>query len=760
MPLKSHSPYFTSTQSLGHYSSTDYGAYSNQPRSPHSPWGFGSKPSRDALYPSRLDLLPQGPAYIKPKTSAQSKIKALFHRNRPPKTFTHKGISSAEYFATHPSPEPLGPDSLSRAPSTAPSVQPSAPPTPTVIPDDTDLSPPKMPSPIPTPIPEPLPSASHAHQGRARSNTQPAPMVTPPETPCLPHAGLVAPQPLLSEYDPTVITLRKRLVLPANMVVAPSSTRTLRRAPSQSNARAKPALDLSQPLAPASPPATQYQSSVLRSETASLDSLPGVDSTKAATDIPKSVPNSPRTITPPEPRTDKRSQLYIDTSRDVPSARAGIHLGLTPDTNHSSVATINSSSTSASSGYVSPCTSQESANDDYAVAREPHGRGMPTPLPAGFKEGDDIPLSALRSVMSAVRSASGSHGKASTLRPIRTPRSSNESSTLNFSASASSLHSIHSVKASNPAGAPVGPRHIPRASPPNPKPFSTATSVLGPAPVTTPPLATTTGHRGERGKGGPPPPLNRTRSLSPDEGRSQPFHRRPVEPSAHLASGLTPSRRLTPLAHVPSHDQSPPGTPNSALSHRHHVVAPTRLAPRSNRPVPPPLELPAPPADHGIVDHKPLEPSQPGPLSAPATAPRSPYSAHFATMPHHQPTTMTAAPASSGSQESGPSLHRSTSIASTKSTASAMVPLTNLPNASTQTLNRSFQRGARPLSSNSFTVGQTAANSHKMAVQFSPVNDNAVRDTIRQQLLDENTFDAMIKKSKFTLKVSLTPNKL
>ncbi|KAJ1975666.1 hypothetical protein H4R34_004254 [Dimargaris verticillata] len=770
MPLKSRSPYFTSTQSLGHYSSTDYGAYSNQPRSPHSPWGFGSKPSKDAMYPARLDLLPQGPAYIKPKISAQSKIKALFHRSKPPKTFTHKGISSTEYFATHSSTEPLESDSLHRVPSTALSVQSSAPPTPKIAPDTPNVSPPKAPNPIPSLVPDSPPPASHAHQGRARSNTQPAPMVTPPETPCLPHAGLTAPLPITAEYDPTVITLRKRLPLPANMVVAAPSARTLRRAPSQSSTRPKPALDLSQPLAPVKPPAAYYQSATRHSGTLSLESLPGTTPTKTTTDVPKSVPSSPRTITPPEPRADKRSQLYIDTSRDAPLSRTGMHLDQAPNTNHSSAATV-SSSHSSSSGYVSPCTSQESASEDYAAARESHGRGMPTPLPAGFKEGDDIPLSALRSVMSAVRSASGGLGKPSALRPIRTPRSSNESSTPNFSASASSLHSIHSAKSGNPVGALVGPRHTPRASPPSTNPFSAGSPVLGLASAPVPHSATTTGPRVERG--GLPPVLNRTRSLSPEEAPGQPFRRGPAETSIHPTSGLTPSRRLTPLARMPSHDQYPPGTPSSTFSQRHHTVALARLAARPNRPVPPPLNLPAPSADHEFPDPKTLEPSHLGPLSAPATAPRSPYSAHFAKMPLPQSTSIATTTTSAGSQELDssqtppvwglhrlPSLHRSTSIASTKSTASAMVPLTNMPNASTQTLNRSSQRGARPVSSNSFTAGQVAASSHKMAVQFSPVNDNAVRDTIRQQLLDESTFDAMIKKSKFTLKVSLTPNKL
>ncbi|KAJ1949476.1 hypothetical protein IWQ62_006727, partial [Dispira parvispora] len=115
----------------------------------------------------------------------------------PPKTFTYKGVSSAEYFANHPSENGGNTSESTRAPTPPSSEATESPqqiPLRSPLPRTASVrSKPPVPPVVPKPIEDPVP------QGRLRSNTQPAGMLSPPLSPSSnAQGGYVNPKALAS----------------------------------------------------------------------------------------------------------------------------------------------------------------------------------------------------------------------------------------------------------------------------------------------------------------------------------------------------------------------------------------------------------------------------------------------------------------------------------------------------------------------------------------------------------------------------------
>ncbi|KAJ1927599.1 hypothetical protein IWQ60_002778 [Tieghemiomyces parasiticus] len=647
MPLHPHSPHYTSTQSLGAYHSGDYSALGKSPSlpgsaaavqpPPKSRWGLGSrrsKPSSPAYPPDSFMM--NGPGYVKTNGPAPSRVKSLFQRNKQPKTFTCKGISSSDYFAANHNSTDL---SDSAVPTPPPSESAGSP---------QDTIAPTL--------------ARQLSNGRSRSNTQPPPMVSPPVSPYYPPPP---PSPALTrsaEPDFSVITLRRRIPLSSLPAPLPQSGQPLLRKPAELTARQHRNIDLTEAL-------------------------------------PDSAPS---------PRGSAFPDHIIPAADGSGPGRVASLLRR--------VGSVNNVRTSALPTSSAPLA--------VNTAVRPTVTAGVAPIPQGFKEGDDIPLSALWSMMKGSNSNPNTLPK-SPLRLPRTPRSSTDSHRSNLNMSAASLHT--GTNAKPPGLIPPGGRQ------------GLAPSYSGLA---------------ANSSGGPgPPPLSTHLAPRQIAHMARPRGLRPAESAAPALA--TPETSPTQLV-APDSLESPisPGSPTPADRATAAITASARRRAHS-RPVPPPLTLPTPEQDFHL--------SSAGPLSAPFAHPGYGATLPNGTMMPELPDTAVTLSSPTSSLRSRPSISSAASTATFEaSTPQTAIYPSHSHNASSghasgnsgSSSTWKSTKGNRPTSSASYSSLQSP---HKQTVQFSHTNDDKIRDTIRQQLLDEATFDAMLKKSKFTLKVSLTP---
>ncbi|KAJ1991526.1 hypothetical protein H4R33_001320 [Dimargaris cristalligena] len=714
MPLYQSQPHqasYSSTQSLGTYYANDLSpsekstfSLTGSPNSPAPPakskWGVFANPASRPPPPTT-------------NSSRPSKVRQLFHRNKPPKTFTYKGISSADYFAAHP-------DIQEEEPRVSTPPTPSAivaQPVPTPPPSEATDSPREFPiPPHPRDCVAPPPALT-----RTRSSTQPS-MATPPISPRLPppSAGLLrTPEPA----DPSVITLRKRVPLSSLPAPVLHSNQPLLRKPIAAAPRATRNIDLTEALpdtAP-SPRGSMFPDHILT--------------------LPSTTPGEPRRIMSVLRRVGSVKELVSPSKGPV--APLAIDTDCKPPSipvQRRPTSVTNPFASALSSPSPSPNSTPDDITRSSSSLNPPHPAA---PLPAGFKEGDDIPLSALWSMMNVARSHINVLPK-SPMRLPRSPRSSTESyrsSHLNMSSS--SLHTPPANLLGKSSSALMVGRHT-----------------KSPSYSSTPPTA------GSRG-GGPPPNLTGRSRLLP-----------PSEPTTSVSTLANHTPVLGPVTTPLTPATSPPPTQLRTPGPQSFTTATSRRRAQS-RPVPPPLNLPPHPTD---LDYPLSSTVAPGPQSAPLVPPfqGGGYPSRMAAVlpPNPQVVCGIQEPADSTRTLSNSTSHQNTSPSATIPPSSMQSPTLSVhsrpslsSSISTMTYvaspsqpahrdiggsaSRRSHTRSRPTSSASFS--STTQSPHKQLVQFSAMDDDRIRDNIRMQLLDETTFDAMLKKSKFTLKVSLTP---
>ncbi|KAJ1655629.1 hypothetical protein IWQ61_004644 [Dispira simplex] len=794
MSLRQRSPFFNSTQSLGTYNDRgvvpgvygrpgdmSFGLHSPGLEPPKNRWGVLPKRSKNPKSATFVEPLPSGVGYVKTVGPKPSKVKTLFGRNKPPKSFSYKGVSSAEYFANHPGEEGGNTTQRTRVPTPPSSEATESPqqfPLQSPLPHTASIrSKPPVPPVVPKPVVVPVP------QGRLRSNTQPAGMLSPPLSPnSNAQVGYANPKALAS---PPLLPLPP----PPHYESA--------------TARAQAKLALAAASTVVADPVESVPNSVALVPSHISPGIRAVDEDMSVITLRKRVPLSslPSPLTAPaishqrkSPTNGIRMKKNIDLSEALISTMTTGHeeetlgSGVKPNnclwrssSNRSLKHVITGPSESSSleepflrprspnpatlgkSGLLSPSplsgppatkvaevgTTSFARNRDSTASAHPSTGGTKL-LPSGFKAGDDIPLSALWTLMNEARSGqvSASSSVKSLLRAGRPPlRTSSESCRTNPNASSTSLHSLTGVAVRSASlGTPASAsRHLSMQSPVGTAFSSTSPPHSGPPPIST--------HLAPR----LPPHLARKRSL-----RNLSQGSRVSSASSHVSDSGVPAttgesvQSSTQLQPHPSHtctSSNSQASPTEQVSESHAATfgfnsggTPSARRRAQSRPVPPPLDL-TPALPESVENMRMPPPLQSAPTSYPGTtlSNQNQWARSKASSAMVDPNSPEMCSPTS-------SVRSRPSVSSSSTTATCVAsPSPAHPHSSGVLGNGLWRKSNRPISSASYN------GTHKPPAQYSPWEDDRVRDEIRQQLRDEEAFDAMLKKSKFTLKVSLTP---